>query len=280
MVYDKNKHSDIVKRSHQRSLSYGIEKERIMPKKILSNKYVYKNIENHRELLKIAVPFMQDLYEFLRNSGYFLILTDSDGCILNIIGDNDIINAASQMNMIVGAYMDEQSIGTNAMGTAITENAPIQISAKEHFLTAYHKWTCSAAPIKDINGEIIGCIDLTGYKGNAHPHTLGMVVAAADAIETMLEISKYNSMLEISKRRLETTFNSISSGILTCDLLGNITTMNSYAVKLFGSTRHEIKKMKVSDFLQNWEEIIQHINIKRDFINEDLYKRRTLPWPG
>ena len=95
---------------------------------------------------------------------------------------------------------------------------------------------------------MIGSIDLTGYIGNAHPHTLGMVVAAANAIERMLEINKYNLMLEISKKRLETTFNSISSGILTCDLIGNITTMNKQAARMFGCREHEMKKMKDSRY--------------------------------
>ena len=73
------------------------------------------------------------------------------------------------------------------------------MSGKEHFINAYHKWTCSAAPIKDGYGNIIGIINLTGYIENVNPHTLGMVVAAANAIERMLENNKYNLMLEISK---------------------------------------------------------------------------------
>ncbi len=34
--------------------------------------------------------------------------------------------------MVMGAFMSENSIGTNAMGTAIKENIPIQISEREH----------------------------------------------------------------------------------------------------------------------------------------------------
>ncbi|MFT8348741.1 sigma-54-dependent Fis family transcriptional regulator [Clostridium saccharoperbutylacetonicum] len=260
-----------IKESHTRSIEMGILSRNSYSAKIVKGGELQDILDRNKNLILVATPFMNRLYNFVKESEFFATLCDNEGCILNVIGNEKILSEATKLKMIRGAYMDEAHIGTNAMSLAISKKSPVQISGEDHFIEAYHKWTCSAAPIKDINGEIIGCIDLTGYKGNAHPHTLGMVVAAADAIETMLEISKYNSMLEISKRRLETTFNSISSGILTCDLLGNITTMNSYAVKLFGSTRHEIKKMKVSDFLQNWEEIIQHINIKRDFINEDLH---------
>lgn len=190
---------------------------------------------------------------------------------MNAIGDKNILSEAMQFKMIPGAYMDEAHIGTNAMSIAISEKMPVQISGNEHFIRAYRKWTCSAAPITDSNGSLIGVIDLTGYIENVHPHTLGMVVAAADAISRMLEINKYNSMLEISKKRLETTFNSISSGILTCDLKGTITTMNKQIVKIFSCSENEIGNQKITDMIQNWNEILNRLRTKRILIDENAY---------
>ena len=93
------------------------------------------------------------------------------------------------------------------------------------------------------------------------------------AIERMLEINKYNSMLEISKKRLETTFNSISFGILTCDLIGNITTMNKQVVRMFGYSENEMRKIKIPELIQNWNEIIEHLKVKGIFNDEDtIYK--------
>ncbi|MCS4522045.1 hypothetical protein JTS97_09885 [Clostridium botulinum] len=93
-------------------------------------------------------------------------------------------------------------MGTNAMSMALSEKSPIQISGEDHYVKAYHRWTCSAAPIKDINGKIIGILDLTGYSENVHSHTLGMVAAATNAIEKMIELNDYNRALQISKRVL------------------------------------------------------------------------------
>ena len=103
------------------------------------------------------------------------------------------------------------------------------------------------------HGNIIGIINLTGNIENVNPHTLGMVVAAANAIERMLENNKYNLMLEICKKRLETTFDSISSGILTCDLLGNITTMNKQVANMFGYDAREMKNMKIPDLILSFQ---------------------------
>ena len=262
---------DYINESHKRSISKGILSKNMFSTKILDD-FEFQNIlDKNRELILVATPFMNRLYNFVKGSGFFTVLCDSEGCILNVIGDEKILDEAAKLKMIAGAYMDEAHIGTNAMSLVIEEQIPIQISGKEHLISAYHKWTCSAAPITDINGKIIGVINLTGYIGNAHPHTLGMVVAAADAIEKMLKINKYNLMLEISKKRLETTINSISSGILTCDLTGNITTMNKKAVRMFGYRDSEKTKMKISDMIQKWDEIIEQLKVKGKSIDEEVY---------
>ena len=262
---------DYIKDSQKRATLTGISSKNLFSTKIISGIELQDIRYKNKELIQAATPFMNHLYNFVKESEFFATLCDGEGCILNIIGNEKILNEALKLKMIKGAYMDEVHIGTNAMSLAISEKEPIQISGEEHFIEAYHRWTCSAAPIRDMNGQVIGVINLTGYTGNAHPHTLGMVVAATDAIETMLEINKYNSMLEISQKRLETTSNSISSGILSCDLHGNITTMNKQAVRMLDCTNDEMIKIKISDFIQNWDEIIKHLKVKNDLINEDIY---------
>jgi len=260
-----------IKESHNRCKSTEILTSNLFSTKILNEVEITDILLENKELILNATPFMNLLYDFVSGTGFLAILCDRNGCILNVIGDEVILPRAVESKMIVGAYMDEFHIGTNAMSLVISEKIPIQISGKEHFIKDYQKWTCSAAPIKDLVGNIIGIIDLTGYMKNAHPHTLGMVVAAADAIGEKLEINKYNSMLEISKKRLETSINAITSGILTCDLSGNITTMNKQVARMFGYKENEIMKIKIYDLIQNWNGIMEHLKVKGTFINEDIY---------
>jgi transcriptional regulator of acetoin/glycerol metabolism len=163
---------------------------------------------------------MNKIYDFVKGSNFFSILTDKDGCILNVIGDEDILSEAFSFKMIPGAYMDEESIGTNAMGTAIAESAPLQLSGKEHYVSAYHRWTCSASPIKDPDGNIIGVLDLTGYSESVHSHTLGMVVAAARVIEKVLESNRFESMLLKEKNYYEEVQNSLMIGIIITEIEG------------------------------------------------------------
>lgn len=257
--------------SHQRCKDIGIEAERIYSSRIINGDKLRRKFEEKKELILTATPFMNQLYSFLKGSNFFAILTDEDGCILNVIGDDDILSEAFKFKMFPGAYMDEKSIGTNAMSIVLTEDSAVQISGEEHYIKAYHKWTCSAAPIRDADNKLIGVLDLTGYCESVHPHTLGMVVAASDAIEKMLKIKNYNNVLEIANKHTETIMNSISSGILTSDLSGKIGTANEYLCNMFGFSKNEIEKMSVKDLFKGFDNVVESLNSNQSYYNEDVY---------
>lgn len=249
----------------------GVDFSRIYSKKIIDGDKLQRRLEEKRELILAAEPFMNQLYSFVKGSNFFSILTDEEGCILSVIGDEDILSEAFSLRMIPGAYMDEASIGTNAMGTSLAEGMPVQVSGEEHFIKAYHRWTCSGAPIRDISGKIIGALDLTGYSENVHPHTLGMVVAAANAIERMLQVKNYSEEAVLSKLYTETIIDSIQAGILTADLDGNLKVVNKYVANMFGYTQEEMKKIKIWNLFEGWEKVKHVILSKNNFSDEDVF---------
>ena len=81
----------------------------------------------------------------------------------------------------------EDSAGTNAIGTALAIDHAVQIFSAEHFLSEQHAWWCSAAPIHaPRTGEILGVVNLSGPIRTANPHSLALVMAAAEMAETVL----------------------------------------------------------------------------------------------
>lgn len=249
------KRKDYVQRSHDRCRKYQVGYNQVYSSKILDEKELFHKMEANRELILAVAPIMNKIYDFVKGSNFFSILTDKDGCILNVIGDEDILSEAFSFKMIPGAYMDEESIGTNAMGTAIAERAPLQLSGKEHYVSAYHRWTCSASPIKDPDGNIIGVLDLTGYSELVHSHTLGMVVAAARVIEKVLESNRFELMLTKEKNYYEEVQNSLMFGIIITDMEGIIISANSFASDLFGYSQDDLKNMNANEILRDWSRI-------------------------
>ncbi len=263
-------HRDYVARSHERCRSYGIEMDRVFSSCILSGSELFEKLEAKREFIVGAEPFINQLYSFVKGSGFFAILTDEEGCILKVMGDEDILSRAFALKMIPGAYMDERSIGTNAMGTALAEGMAVQISGTEHFVEAYHRWTCSGAPILDENGRIVGALDLTGNCESVHSHTLGMVVAAVDAIGKILRIGRYVEELALSKRYTETIIDSLTAGILTADLDGTVKTVSVQAAEMFGYDADEMRRMRIGGIFEGWERVREALLEKRSFQEEDV----------
>lgn len=260
-----------IRRSHERCRQMGIDMTRIFSSKMIVGDALQKKLEEKRELIITAEPFMNQLYNFVKGSDFFSILTDEEGCILSVIGDEGILSEAFDLKMVPGAYMDEQHIGTNAMGTALAEGIPVQVSGDEHFIKAYHRWTCSASPIRNPEGKIIGTLDLTGYSALVHSHTLGMVVAAANAIEKMLEVKSYTDQLVLAKQHIETIIDSIPAGILTCDLKGSIQLANQYVTEMFGFREKEIWRMKIWELFEGWDMVKSTLSAKGSFLDEDVY---------
>lgn len=266
----KKQHEEVIRKSNLRSESFGIEKDMIFSKRILNPSEKQTIIKRNEELLTIAKPHIDNLSEIVAGTGFILILTDNEGCILEINGDEETINAASELNMIVGAYMDEKSVGTNAMGIALTEDAPIQVSAKEHFITAYHKWTCSAAPIHDTEGNIMGTLNLTASREKVHPHTLGMVIAIVKAIEKWIENRSTQTKLYNTYQYVFTIMNTLYFGVIAVDMLGRIEWINDSACNIFNIKRSNLINTHVYKIIKNWNVILNKISKDKKIIDEEF----------
>ncbi|MCX7708348.1 MAG: sigma 54-interacting transcriptional regulator [Clostridia bacterium] len=262
---------DYVERSHERCREYKVDPDRMYSSKVIQGQELFARLDSKKELIVTAEPFMNQLYNFVKGSNFFSILTDEEGCILTVIGDEEILSEAFSIQMIPGAFMDEKSIGTNAMGTSLAEEKPVQISGREHYVEIYHRWTCSASPIRNSEGKIIGSLDLTGYSENVHSHTLGMVVAAANAIEKMLQTKEYTKELSIAKLYNETIIDSITAGIMTTDTQGNIKTVSRHAAVMFGYKREEMESMKIWDLFEGWERVKSAALNNQSFMDEDVF---------
>jgi transcriptional regulator of acetoin/glycerol metabolism len=200
-------------------------------------------------LISVAHPFMTDLYAIVRGSGFVVVLTNEDGYILELFGDEGAGETPMTSNFFIGASWHEKDAGTNAIGTAIEEQQPVQVSGPEHYCRKHHCLTCSAAPIFDPDDNLIGILDISGAFESAHLHTLGMVVAAAKAIIAQLRIRQKNHELAMANRKLVSFFNMVSDGVLILDHDGRVTELNPAAERILGRSRPEIKGAKFARLL-------------------------------
>jgi transcriptional regulator of acetoin/glycerol metabolism len=201
---------------------------------VLDDDELAEILKKNEELIDISLPFMKNLYSLVVGSGFLVALFDADGYMLKLVGDNDVMERVKRGNFIVGSCWSEEVAGTNGAGTVIKLEKPFQVYAGEHYCINSHKWTCSGAPVHDLSGKLIGVIDMTGPYQKANPHTLGMVAAAAHAIENEIRLRKALTEYRIAHSFQKTVISSIPEIIMTVDNDGCISMMNKNARKAFG----------------------------------------------
>lgn len=256
----------VIKRSRERCKLLNISEEQVFSKKIISGARLQNKFAEKRSMILAAAPYMEQLINFVKGCNFFALLTDGEGCILNAIGDENILSEAFNLKMVPGAYMNEESIGTNAMAIVIKTEHPVQLSGEDHYIKSYHRWTCSGAPIKDHHGNLIGALDLTGYTDQVHPHTLGMVIAAAKAIEEMIKVKEFYKFQNINNKHTKTIFNSMPVAIVTSDIEGRIKIYNNKAAELLGEN---LEAKNIKGIIKGWKDI-KELMLNGDNVEHEL----------
>ncbi|EJO5346779.1 sigma 54-interacting transcriptional regulator [Clostridium botulinum] len=201
-------------------------------------------LQENAELISVAKPIMKGIYNIVEGSDFAITLSDKNGYIIEVIGDKDRMKRVDELNFVKGALWTEEAVGTNAIGTSLYLDKPIQTIGAEHFCINQHLWTCSACPIHDEYGNVIGCLNMSGNCNNAHSHTLAIVTASGQAIEKQLALT-------ISYNLINITFDSISEGMIILDKNLYIKRLNRKAEEMLFIKSQYIIGININSLLKN-----------------------------
>ena len=174
-------------RSWQRSQASGVkvaQENGAIP--AISHKELVGLTEKNRNLLVQSYPVMENLYEQIHDSSSMVILADASGIILHSLGDTDFVQRAGKVALQPGGIWSEPIRGTNAIGTALVEQRPVVVHSAEHYMAANDFLTCSAAPIFDPNGKLLGALDVSGDCRTHQQHTMALVRISIQQIENQM----------------------------------------------------------------------------------------------
>lgn len=140
-------------------------------------------------LARVMPLFRELMGTFASDGEHLLAVCDAQSRLLWVEGHLGTRRRAGRLNFVPGARWAESAMGTNAPGTAVALDRPVQVFAAEHFSRPVQPWTCAAAPVHDPHtGRLLGAVDITGGEGLAHPHSLAFVQAVACAAESRLAL--------------------------------------------------------------------------------------------
>jgi len=144
-------------------------------------------LERNAELLVAASHTWEVLSESLAQSESVFVVTDPNGVMLDVRGNEELVNAAEREHVGPGYDWSEAASGTNAIGTALALDAPTIVRSTEHYCVAAKIWDCAASPVRDLSdGTLLGILDVTSIGDLSGSHTLALAVTAAHQIEHTL----------------------------------------------------------------------------------------------
>ena len=216
-------------------------------KEILPLDAVEERIARRNSLCQVAFPYLDGLYDFIRGSEFLLLFSDEEGYILYARGDEDISRTARENGLVKGACRSESRLGTNGIGTVLVDRIPLQVFGAEHYYEVHANWACSGASVFLPDGDIGGVVCLSGMAEHVNDHTLGMVVAAADAISRQLKLKDAYDQLSKSYRNLSAIIETVPTAMCLLDESLHVVAFNTQATRQLALAPAELSG---ADFLE------------------------------
>lgn len=141
-----------------------------------------------RHALASVMPVVRELVvEAAADDGLVVAVSDETGRLLWVEGNRRLRGTVERVGFVEGAVWREESIGTNAPGTALATRRAVQVIGAEHYSRPVQELSCAAAPIRDLaTGRVLGVLDVTGGREAASNVVLSLVRATVATVEREL----------------------------------------------------------------------------------------------
>ena len=229
--------SDWLSSSWHRSSEAGL-KQRKRPDDIHLAPSVLKQRRHQSSALiniveRYALPLFSQM--FARTDSR-LILTDQEGVILASWGQERFKEKLTSIALSSGACWQEQVKGTNAIGTALIEAKPVTIIGEQHFIHQHRFISCSASPLFDHLGQLIGILDITSEQ-QQHDTTIQVLVQSmVQQVENHLLDTIPDGSIRIDLACDKSLLRSGWQGIVIANESGEILAHNQVATQLLDQT--------------------------------------------
>src|SRR5574343_412041 len=243
-----------LQRGWERCQSWGLEPGQRVGFDAVSASRMRQLQEASRPLVQAARPVLAELVRAIGNIGYFAILTNAEGIVIDVQGPVDRDDRRADVIARVGVDLSERAVGTTAISAALSELQPVWLHRGEHFFDDTGVYSCAGAPVFGPDGQCAGMLDLTGVEVVERPALKHLVRRAARSIE--------NGWLLTAPHALTLRLNwpgnqpgDDSDGLLTLDADGRITGANPTARQMLSLDIQDTQSHASDVFAMPWESL-------------------------
>jgi transcriptional regulator of acetoin/glycerol metabolism len=163
-----------------------------------------------------------------------VVLTDSTGVLIDASPfehrDQRIIPSAHRS----GVNLSEVCVGTSAPGIVARTGKQACVLGSEHYFESVSPMYCAAAPIRNIQGQLAGVLDISSEGEPFRFDPTAVVGLYAASIENRLLLAQSREHLVVKFQFIPAIIDTPMVGMLGFDLGGRLAWLNSTASNLLG----------------------------------------------
>ena len=167
----------------------------------LTDSEVKERREPMEKLLSDSVWVFDKIRTLSKHGGYTVLITNEEGVAVKTFAESNVGHDLVAKGLRQGTLWSESVVGTNGLGTCLTECSPVTVYAEEHYGINLHNFSCSAAPLISPDGTPFGAIDVSTFaSGNrlCQALALNLVSETADEVEALVFKDAYHNQRIVS----------------------------------------------------------------------------------
>ena len=175
---------------------------------------------------RLAQAELETLSRQIAGSNFLLAFADHEGVILDLYADNRFSMSSADAGIVAGSCWRETLAGTNGLGTALATGSPVAVTGMEHYFLKLGDVSCTAAPVRDARGQVVGVLDASSYYESRQRHTQALVQMAATHIENGLLAHQMRGHWMLAVHPRAEYLGTLSAGLLAFDDEGRLESVN------------------------------------------------------
>jgi transcriptional regulator of acetoin/glycerol metabolism len=247
--------------SWARCLDAGLEPGAAMSVPVVAAGELAHRRERSAVVRRLAQAELETLSRQIAGSNFLLAFADNDGVILDLYADNRFSMSGSDAGILPGSCWREGLAGTNGLGTALATGNAVAVTGLEHYFLKLGDVSCTAAPVRDTLGQVVGVLDASSYYESRQRHTQALVQMAATHIENGLLVHQMRGQLVLALHPRAEYLGTLSAALLAFDGEGCLVAINGPGRSLFSGLDASRGKRFEALFLEPLDTVLARLQL-------------------
>lgn len=218
--------SGLILDSWARCLEAGLVPDAAVHVPVVEAAELARRRERSEFVRRLAQAELETLSRQIAGSNFLLAFADCDGVILDLYADNRFTMSGADAGILPGSLWAESVAGTNGLGTALATGGAVAVTGLEHYFLKLGDVSCTAAPVRNAQGQVVGVLDASSYFESRQRHTQALVQMAATHIENGLLAHQMRGHWLLAVHPRAEFLGTLSAGLLAFDGAGLLVAVN------------------------------------------------------